>query len=297
MKIKLLFSTILLTTSTYIFGQDFGSIGTQWYYNSSGNGSAPPSSEYIHFKSISDTIIGGVTTHKIERTYYKYNGSEKALKPFYVYEKSNTVFIYNFELSRFKRIYIFNAKKGDTLTLDIPWQTEWRADSTYRLVIDTVENVLTDGVLLKKYKTTGLDKYQFFNQGGSYMDRMGGLNDFFPSIGIIPEANGPLRCFSDSQIDTSFQRVACNYRLVNSIDDSKTEAKVNIYPNPIFETLFIQTEKPVEKIEMTDMTGKQVVVTNQLKVDCNSIENGLYILTVYFKSGELKRQTIIKNAR
>lgn len=294
MKIKLLLLCILLSASTLAFSQGFASVGSQWYYNESGNGTAPGNSEYIHFKSMKDTVIKGITTHKIFRTYYKYNGSEIILKPFYVYEKSDTAFLYNFEMSKFKTIYIFNAKKGDTLTIDIPEQTKKMVDSTYRLIIDTVEITKVDGVNLKKYKTRGLDRYNFYNAGGSFMDRVGGLDAFFPRRGIFPEAGGPVRCFSDTQIDTSFQKIACNYRIVNSLDDSKTEDRLTVFPNPVTDLLTVQTAKPIEKMELRNMTGNLVFTSSELFMDIKTVETGMYTLTLFFRSGQSKRISIVK---
>jgi hypothetical protein len=295
MKKKLLLTTVLLSLTTFLFGQNFGSIGTQWYYSEHAGGAAPPNSEYVHLQSVTDTVIDGVTTHKISWTYYKHNGDTVKFHPIYVYEQSDTAFMYNFQKSKFQTIYIFNAQQGDTLTLDIVEPLPWTTDSTYRLVIDTVETVILDGISLKKYRTIALDDLQFYN-GGYFMDRIGGLDWFFPRATIIPEAGGPIRCYSDNQIDTSFQSVACNYRLVTSIGEINANHRIYIFPNPFQNELTILSEQPIEQIELYDFTGRRILSSRQATLNLENINNGVYILTIYLKSGQKLARKIIKNA-
>jgi hypothetical protein len=292
MKQKFILTIILLTITTFLFAQNFGSIGTQWYYSEHASGAAPPNSEYLHFQSVADTVIAGLTTHKIIRTYYKFSGDTVTFDPIYVYEQSDTAFMYDFQKAKFLKIYIFNAQQGDTLTLDFPEPLPWSTDSTYRLVIDTVETVIIDGVPLKKYRTIALDELQFFN-GGYFMDRIGGLDWFFPRAAIILEAGGPIRCYSDNQIDTNFQSVACDYRLVTSIDE--TNANFQIFPNPFQNEITIQSDQPVERIEVFDFTGRTIINSRQLNLNLDHVSNGIYILSIYLKSGQRLEKKIIKN--
>src|SRR5688572_8832892 len=142
MKPKVLFTIILLNFSTFLFGQHFGSVGTQWFYNVSGGSGSPTDAEYWHLQSVADTVIKGVTTHKISRTYYRYVGDSVTSTPLFVVERADTVFMYNFQKAEFQPIYIFNASKGDTLTLPVAEKYSGTKDSTYRLVIDQVETLL-----------------------------------------------------------------------------------------------------------------------------------------------------------
>lgn len=295
MKQIFLQTAFLMTFTISLFGQNFGSIGTQWYYSEHAGGGAPPNSEYLHLQSVEDTIIKGFTTHKIARTYYKYSGDIVEFEPVFVYEQSDTVFMYNFQKSKFQIIYIFNALQGDTLTLDIPEPLTWNTDSTYRLVIDTIETVIIDGISLKKYKTIALDEIQFYN-GGYFMDRIGGLDWFFPRATIIPEAGGPIRCYIDNQIDTSFQSVACDYRLVTSIDDLNANYGIQIFPNPFQNELTIQSDQPIERIELFDYNGRSILTQRGLKLNLDQVNNGVYFLTIYLKSGQRVNRKIIKNA-
>ena len=178
MRQLILLFTSFLTISIGLYGQKFGQPGSQWYYSEHAGGLCPGNCEYLQLESVLDTVINGQTTHKIIRTYYRNTGDTVHYNPIYVYENSDTVFMWSFPKSQFLTTYIFNGNVGDTLTLDAPDTLSW-AGPSYRLVIDSISNVTVDGVSLKKFKTSALDDYTFWN-GGYFMERIGGLDWFFP---------------------------------------------------------------------------------------------------------------------
>lgn len=293
MKKKLFFSILFLSTVHFVFGQNFGSIGSNWHYSEHAGGMTPPNSEYVHIESVADTIIADITTHKITQTYYRHNGDTSIFEPLYVYEQSDTVFMYNFEQSRFLTTFIFNASEGDTLTLDAPFLLPWSTDSTYRLVIDTVEIVEFNGVQLKKYRTIALDEFQFYS-GGYFMDRIGGLDWILPRPAVILEMAGPIRCFADNQIETNFQSIPCDYLVLTSTKNLQSAIKVNIFPNPVVDKLNIRSDHPIERIELTDLTGKKLLTTNGLTLNCEHINDGIYVVFIFLKSGQKTERKIIK---
>ena len=292
MKKKILLSMIFALITIMSFGQTFGTIGTQWYYSEHAGGMCPGNCEYLHLESVMDTVINGNTTHKIVQTYYRHTGDTVHFEPIYLYEQSDTIFMWSFSKSRFLTTYIFNRNIGDTLTLDAPDTLTW-TDTTYRIVIDTIIDVNIDGVSLKKYRTIALDDYQFYNNG-YFMDRIGGLDWFFPRPAIILEAGGPIRCYFDSQIDTIFQTLACDYILYTSIDEFLSENDIGIYPNPTSNMLTIKSEKPIEIIELYDMTGKLMKTTRQLNIDFSDLPIGEYFLTIYLKTEQKIEKKVIK---
>jgi len=286
---------IFLTIASNLLGQNFGAIGTQWHYSEHASGGCPGNCEYLHLESVADSVISGQTTHKILQTYYRHTGDTVRFDPIYLYEQSDTVFMWSFSKLRFLTTYIFNGSIGDTLTLDAPDTMIW-ADTTYRLVVDTIINVLVDGVPLKKYRTIALDDYGFWN-GGYFMDRIGGLDWFFPRATIIPEAGGPIRCYSDAQIDTSFQTVACDYILYTSVDELAYNDDIKIYPNPTTDLLTIKSKQPIEKIDLFDLNGKLVATTRELTIDFSDLTSGQYVLIIHLTTGQKIEKKIIRNVR
>ncbi|WP_187261368.1 T9SS type A sorting domain-containing protein [Pontibacter beigongshangensis] len=282
-----------IVLSSFSFGQGFGSLGSQWYYSAHGR---DMHSEYIHLQSVADTVILGKSSHKITQTYYRDNGSVESLPPIFVYEKSDTVFMYSSERKRFLSLYIFNAAQGDVLTLDVPEPSVLTKDTTYRLVIEQVENVVVNGATLKKYKTRPLDRFTFMNDGGYFMDRIGGLDWYVPRERIIPEAEGPLRCYSDAQLSIKFLDLACDDKLlVTSVQEQPT-SKVEVFPNPVHDLFSVEADQPIARVEVSDLTGKlmRTATTNAVKLD--GLENGFYIATIFFESGEKTIRRIVKRS-
>ena len=61
---------------------------------------------------------------------------------------------------------------------------------------------------------------------------------------------------------------------------SETEAStVSIYPNPASETLYVNAEN-IERVELYDMTGRNVLNTTSTIVDLRGFEAGIYFVTV-----------------
>jgi hypothetical protein len=291
---EILFAFILFTFSLIpnhkLNAQSFGEIGTEWYYSEHAGGACVGNCEYIHFKSVKDTIINQKITNKVTQTYYRYAGDTVTLTPLYVYETNDTVFMWSFQKSRFLVTYIFNAETGDTLTLDVPIETT--NDATYRLIIDSIHNQTMDGVVLRKYYTTALDDFQFYNDG-CYMDRIGGLGWLLPRTVSIPEAAGPIRCYSDSQIDVNFQDIPCDYIQYNSKEEFKKNV-INVYPNPVNDFIKIDTKQVVKKINLYDITGNLILTTTKMNVDLSNLLFGEYIIEIYLKSGDIVLRKIIK---
>ncbi len=280
MKRKILFTSCLLTMTGFLSAQNFGAIGTQWYYNNT-NENVPPNSAYQHFQSVSDTLINGELTHKIARTYYQPNGTIVTAKPLYVFERSDTAFIYNFEKGRFLKLFIFNASQGDTLILDVldtfpPW------DTTYRVIINSVEVLMIKGIPIKKYNATVLvdGNGNFYSVGHSFMDRIGWLNHFFPDyMPHLPIAGGT-RCYSDPQIDTNFQSVACTYWEHLSVAEINSQFKMSVFPNPAGDYISLNINESYD-YRIMDVMGRVVLsgVANE-KILLSNILPGLYFISI-----------------
>jgi hypothetical protein len=277
--------------------QEFAPIGASWYYSESNGGAAPPNSEYIHYESVKDTTINGVPVRKIIRTYYRYSGSTSVLSPLFVYSSNDTVFLYNPDKDYFGKLYIFNANKGDTLELDVPYGDNYPNlnRSTYRLVIDSVIDVSYNNVPIKKYQARGLDDFQFWNNGW-FIDFAGGLDWFFPRGVTFPEAGGPLRCYHDNNLSVNFTSLACDYRLINSVPEVKDKS-VSIYPNPVADKMQIVSSKQIEKCEIFDYNGVLKISDNKPIIDVSQLKTGLYIIRVIHQDKTMIYKTIIKEKR
>jgi len=280
---------ILIALTHSIKAQDFGAIGTSWYYDEHGTGLVPPSSEYLHIQSVSDTVIDGKIAHKLVQSYYRYNGDTVHPVPHYVHQDADTLFLYSFSDSRFLKLLIFNAEPGDTLTLDVTPPT-WDEDTVYQMRIEAVEQVLVDGVALKKYSSVGLPPNPDYGYA-QFMDRIGRLDWFTPRGTIILEAGGPLRCYSDAELDTNFLSMACDHRLIVAVNDLENDL-LSIYPNPTSDRWSVRSDKAMERIDLYDAFGRLLQSTEVQEVDVTGLATGTYVLHIVFRSGHSVRRKV-----
>lgn len=72
----------------------------------------------------------------------------------------------------------------------------------------------------------------------------------------------------------------------------------NIYPNPVINTLFINSDKLVEKVMITNLTGKTVKTlntnTNSVSVNTADLNQGVYIISVFNKNGVYHQKVVKK---
>lgn len=274
------------------FGQDFAPIGAEWYYSSSAGGLAPTGSEYYHLVARKDTSINNFILRIIDRTYYRYQGDSITLAPYYIYQTEDTVFLYNIDLNKFLRLLIFNPNQGDTLTFDIPYVNNTLEDSTFRAVIDTIVTETYNEVELKKYVLEQIDEFGWFC--GYYLEKVGGYEWFLPlGKAIIPEADGPVRCYHDNEIKINFTSRACDYRRVSSIN-SQFYDNFSIFPNPTSGKVTIKSEVKIELIEIIDSSGKTILKTNKPTFDLTEFTNGIYYINIHSNQNSILKK-IIKN--
>ena len=64
----------------------------------------------------------------------------------------------------------------------------------------------------------------------------------------------------------------------NSVNELEA-ATMSVYPNPATETLYVNAEN-VERVEIYDMAGRNVLSTTLSVVDLRGVEAGVYFVTV-----------------
>jgi len=270
---------LILFQISIVSGQDFAPIGAEWYYSSSAGGAAPIASEYYHLVVVKDTIIHDYNLRKIEQTYFRYQGDSIKVAPYLIYQSGDTIYLYNPDLNKLYRLFIFNATQGDTLTLDIPYDNFYLEDTTYRVVIDTIITEPYDEVELDKYVLEQIDDFGWFS--GFYLEKVGGYEWFLP-LGkvIIPEADGPIRCYHDSEIDINFTSKDCDYRIINFIDNPLVN-RFELFPNPTTNRIEINSDLNIDYIEVYNNTGKFILRTTRLVINLEKFKKGVYLIKVH----------------
>ncbi|MFN6943460.1 MAG: T9SS type A sorting domain-containing protein [Cytophagaceae bacterium] len=273
--------------------QDFAPIGAKWYYSLHGDGMAPPNSEYALYESVKDTIILERTAKKITRQYFKYNGSVEDWEPYFVTQIEDTVFLYNPIDHKYDRLYIFNASKGDTLTLHIPYKySSISSRSTFRVVVDSVAVEVFNEQELKKYRLFDLDHFNWISEW--YMDKAGGLDWFTPRGVVIPEAGMPMRCYVEDELEIHFVDYSCDYRLISSVEDKLKDSEILIFPNPTEDVARIKTDLDYERIEIYNSLGSLLKVTTKDEIDLSGYMPGVYVVKMYVLD-QVFRTVLLKN--
>lgn len=284
---------IILVLGQHFFllsGQDFAPVGAEWYYHSMAGGMAPSHSEYYHFVCAKDTIIHAHSLRKIDVTYYRYLGDSVVLAPYYFSQTNDTVSLYNPELKKFYTLYIFNANQGDTLIFDIPYDGFSTEDTTFRVVLDTVITEIYDSTPLKKYVLHPVDNFGWCY--GFYLEKVGGYEWFLPlGLVIIPEVDGPVRCYRDHEVDIHFGSTDCNYRIVNSVKDLNA-TYLEIYPNPATGLVQVKSDFRIDLIEVIDDSGKKIFESVQSEIDISGLKKGIYLFRIITGNKEFIKKVV-----
>ncbi len=293
---KLLLVLGLLLAASPLYAQDFGSVGTEWYYSNVYGGIGPPHSGYQSFKSVSDTVILGKNAHKLEVFYYTPHGNTSYGAPVYVYGENDTAFVFSAYKDKFVAIYVFNAQQGDTITLEYPEPPFGAADSNYQLKIDTISLIQIDGITLKQFKVSAIGFSTTLEN--TIIERIGGTQWFFPLGITIPEIPGPLRCYSDAQLDTNFFSFDCDYSSTSSVNELSDPFKITIYPNPASNQVFVSGPETGFQLRLFDLQGRVVLTaatsSDRLELAIDQLKRGVYTIEVLFTDGRRTAQRLLK---
>ena len=142
-----------------------------------------------------------------------------------------------------------------------------------------------------KFKYTDVNQMPMvlFEEGAIYLDQ------FYTACG--PVSGGP---FTSADCGTE-----PGTQLVNDTFDSggatlsnpeiESMQEISIYPNPASEYINIATNQSLNKIELFDLLGKQVLSTRETKqIQITHLPTGLYVLKVHAEKGTLTKKIVIE---
>lgn len=103
---------------------------------------------------------------------------------------------------------------------------------------------------------------------------------------VLSASNGTSTMFSES----------FSFKLSSSGLDSLTNnSGVIIYPNPANNYLMINSIKTVDKVELTDFTGRVLITsTNKTKIDISLLQTGVYLIRIYM-GDKVHTKKLLKN--
>ncbi len=119
-------------------------------------------------------------------------------------------------------------------------------------------------------------------------------NTLLPYLGDIakicsgePQIGAPCDDQNDSTQDDKVQEDCSCKGLKPNSTDYPPNIHFNLYPNPVDEILFIDTDMEITGIEVFDITGKKLFDVNNIyplqKIDLNHCHNGMLLIKIYDK--------------
>jgi hypothetical protein len=309
----------------------FAPLGAEWWYSGNNWDYAlyPPgwgtNETWIdHVSVVVDTSIQGISCRKLVATRIKKSGlnADSAFvagnTEFYLYDNTDTVFIFNEVANRFQPLYILNAAEGDTICLKTP-NPATSPDSTFCYVVDSIRMVAYDTTHLKTFYTRAIindgyyysvnwgmghydpDAQQWINKG-QYTERLGGT--YGRVSGLLPAAtshnvdgyanitfpSGYLNCYHDPVTNIKRSSQDCDsinkpYTSIESLTISPFGIKV--FPNPSKGTLTISVLEPLQEsidIGLADLSGRiwkafQLPKNKSLmNLDVSLLPDGIYFM-------------------
>ena len=255
-------STILffaLFFSSLSFAQNWAPAGAKWHYTYIGFSIA-----YVEIANVGDTIIAGQSCQQLQKTF---NGLQFGVTPVnyifdttYTYESNGVVYV--LEQNQWKTLYNFNAVVGDHWPMAPMPEFGGCTENSQLKVLATGTKVINAQTL--KYLVVDFCNPDLSSQGfqDTIIEKIGFTGSYMLPFDMCTMAfdgneGGPFRCYSDDNFSTykPFYANDCEY-LVGVEENQMLE--LAIYPNPSAGQLYIESELPLENIQLTDAIGRTI---------------------------------------
>jgi hypothetical protein len=321
----LFFMFLLLSITLKAHAQHtFAPIGAEWWFSGDSYDYSYPLYGYWyhdlwtdHAKVTNDTMINGINCNKITvtRLQSQFPRPDSVFVSmqtnYYVYDNTDTVFIYYPPSASFRPLYIFNVQENDTVCMQNPYPRGNFEDSLFCYVVDSVRSPMINNIPLKTIYThpiyLGSDNTLYINWGssthnGAYSQRIGinknTAQGFLPVFVFVLADGatfatfpfGKLRCYSDSTLSIHNGNLPCDTVLPLSVKNIGQMAnKISIFPNPANNQINIVIKSVLQHdlmLTLTDITGhhlQQIKIPKRTaagQIDVSQYPAGLYLITI-----------------
>jgi len=179
---------------------------------------------------------------------------------------------------------------NDNLMSRVSWNFS-QAYSSSTFADDNITDTPKKLVHLKiKYADISEEPMLTFEDGGAFDDQ------FFTACGSAAPDTG----FNTADC-TGFPGVQLTMDTFDSTGatlsdkDFEIAFDFSIYPNPASDIINIKSISTIDTIEMFDLLGKQVLVTEQTEqIKVNDLPSGVYLLKVYSDKGNMTKKVVIE---
>jgi len=165
-------------------------------------------------------------------------------------------------------LYDFNLEVGDTMINPYSDEDNW-----------TVDNI---------YTNNGIKMYEFNNGMYSYIEGVGG------SAGIISQLIPQFEYYDLLLCHGNYNTTENNCEAVASINDNSIIYDINIYPNPVTKTIYLNLDSEI-KFVISSLDGKPILkgIPNN-SIDVGDLTSGIYLLNLKNNSGSITKKIIVK---
>jgi hypothetical protein len=342
---KIAFLTFLLLSSFLkIQAQNtFAPLGAEWWYGGDSYDYTPQIFEGItlryfwtdHLKVTNDTTINNIPCRQLlaERKMVAYTPTDtihiEKDTTYFVYDNTDTAFIYYPSLAIFRPLYIFNVQEHDTVRMQNPYPNFALEDTVFTYVVDSIRTPMVGTLALKTIYTHPLRlndaAFSYINWGsastGAYCEKLGihagtsnGLlpvyiNAAFDGAAFMTFPYGKLRCYTDSFLTIHNDTLTCdslwvlNDNTVSVQSIRNISSQLAVYPNPAKDQITISSEPALEDdldINITDISSHllfhtvMIKRTSSLKIDVSGYVPGIYIISLQNKYGQYYSKMVIR---
>lgn len=247
--------------------------GTQWVTYEKGTLTYNANNKLI--SEVYEDWVGAAQWVNSYKTIYTYNANNKMIN-----NKSA-------EWDEFNNIWVENGQKTDY---------EWDATGNKNREIDYYK--YSDGSLYQYKQEYTYDTFNLMSSFAHPFKDKTGFDYVFEDVPHINKVQG-YNTFSYNQSTSTYNlngRTTYNYNSSITLGTEQTEIenqKITVFPNPTSDFLNIQntSNSAIDKVIVTDMSGKTILQQNQnsAPVNVQNLTKGMYLLQVL--SGDKKWQT------
>lgn len=161
-----------------------------------------------------------------------------------------------------------------------PWVPYNPIDSLWISVVDSVTDYIVGTDTLTQIWTREQNNFSF---RGGYFKEVGGVNLMeHHNFTMIPEAEGFLRCYSDSSLSINFTNKPCDYQYM-SIEDATNSLGLTIFPNPASSFIYLKTTSKINlAYKIYNLIGTTIadghLRNGEEKFSVASLANGFYYI-------------------
>lgn len=280
-------------------------IGTKWTYEFNWVWDSNDTFDYAIIEIVDTITIDALKLYKVERVHSTCNST------FYLYYSSNKVFNYDINNKTLQLLYDFDDPED--------YITKYRINCNYNpelenlvvdlpIIIDSIGTyIMPDGTLRKVQYLTAIDTFRSdsslymnhsrtvvegigFMQGQGYHTHEWSIDGYFcDQWTCFPKH---LRCFQNDSILYNFVGFPCDSTFTSNVDELRIK-KLEVYPNPTFDSVRILSDLKISRINLSTVEGKLIIDRNYL--DGESIQlpkQGVYILKAKVENKWLSRKIV-----